>query len=89
MRPWFLIGACAVVFTSAAVAQQRQQGSIEQQALSQKLLEEINSNIQLRIQLMTAQTRLKELEHPNSPPGSQEQSPPGALPVSPLRGTDR
>lgn len=47
-----------LLLTSAAFAQQ----TTAEQALSQKLLEEMNSNIQLRIQLIQAQAKIKELE---------------------------
>lgn len=54
-----------LAFTTAALAQAaspQPQSTPLEQSLSQKLLEEINSNIQLRSQLITAQERIKQLE---------------------------
>lgn len=48
-----------LLLTSTAFAQQQ---TPSEQALAQKLLEEVNANIQLRIQLINAQAKIKELE---------------------------
>jgi hypothetical protein len=54
--------AILLALTASALAQPQPQPATLNQALSQKLLEEVNANIQLRVQLIEALARIKQLE---------------------------
>lgn len=63
----------AILFSTAAFAQApQQQPSASEQALAGKLMEEINSNITYRAQVVQLQNQIKELQAKVPPPEQKE-----------------
>lgn len=66
-----------LLLTGTALAQQKPpQMTPINQALSEKILEEINSNVNLRAQIVTLQARIKELEAKLPPEAEQKSATP-------------
>jgi hypothetical protein len=58
----FILAVLLLVAMPAFAQQPQQPASPMEQALGQKLMEEINSNIQLRTQLVGMQDQIKDLQ---------------------------
>jgi hypothetical protein len=54
--------AITILFLLMTTSVLAETGSVLEQVLGQRLLEEINTNIQLRVQLTEAQAKIKTLE---------------------------
>lgn len=76
--------AILLALTVPALAQQAPPAlSFLEQALGQKLLDEVNTNVQLRAQLLAAQTKIKSMEDAKADPPPLPRSKPTPPPSNP------
>lgn len=73
---WRIVTLFVLVVSVPALAQTAQTSplSVVNQALSEKLFEEINAGIQLRMRLIEAQARIRELEEREKREGTSLES---------------
>lgn len=68
----FLIATVLLFTAFPAHTQQQVPQSPMEQAMAQKLMEEINTNLQLRSQLVQANEKIKQLEDAKKPPEAKK-----------------